>query len=208
MSIAPVSTRRYTNMSGFNLITYPSIPLNDFVDFILAELQVFLDIKLPQLVLDSTIFNERLPHIQSSISYIVWHLVKYLPCSSECFMIGLIYLYRIKAGQPDFVNSKTVGKLFAVSVMIASKYFDDYNHNNLTYAELLLVDVSKLYHMEHLFLLAITHHCFIDHEEFDKIFHKMLLGVDPLQNGFWTNWIRQLPPRAKHTPCPSTNIAR
>jgi len=71
-----------------------------------------------------------------SISNYVTRILRYAPCSGECFVTALIYMNRAltKLG-PRFLDQSTVHRLLISSVLLSSKFLDDLYYNNTFYAK-------------------------------------------------------------------------
>jgi hypothetical protein len=91
--------------------------------------------KLPQDGTMTKFHARRAPSI--SIKDYLTRIAKYGSCSSECFVLALVYIDRIiKSNQTAFVvNSLSIHRLLITSVMVAAKFFDDQYFNNSYYAK-------------------------------------------------------------------------
>ena len=70
-----------------------------------------------------------------SIYDYVERIFKYAACSSECFVLALIYVDRIIQRQGFVINSLNVHRVVITSIMLAAKFFDDHYFKNGFYAK-------------------------------------------------------------------------
>lgn len=152
-----------------NLLSMPPTTMNDFIKFLEDQLDVFLHSKSTY----KTMFIEQKPRTRATITDIVSHLVEFLPCTSECLIIGLIYLHRIEDRNKGYVNSETVAFLYATAVMVASKFYDDECCDNWSFASCLMIQTSKLMAMEIELLNSLKFSCHFSQEQFDLYFSKL-----------------------------------
>eukprot|EP00008_Paramoeba_atlantica_P011788 CAMPEP_0201489598 /NCGR_PEP_ID=MMETSP0151_2-20130828/22899_1 /ASSEMBLY_ACC=CAM_ASM_000257 /TAXON_ID=200890 /ORGANISM="Paramoeba atlantica, Strain 621/1 / CCAP 1560/9" /LENGTH=200 /DNA_ID=CAMNT_0047875235 /DNA_START=53 /DNA_END=655 /DNA_ORIENTATION=+ len=151
-----------------NLQSFPPLSLTTYVQY--------LEQKLFGLIGDVVETSPRTTRFHSpeaitpeSLTRALTHLVKYSPSTSECFVVGLIYLDRLKRLHgAGFVNPHTIGQLFFLAVMIASKYYDDVCFDNDSYSKILMIKKPKLMKMEMEFLLKIGFDCSFSSGEFDR----------------------------------------
>jgi len=94
-----------------------------------------------------TTFHAKLPPSISILNYLQ-RIVKYIPCSTECFVLGLVYIDRIiqKHAQLITINSFNVHRLVISSILVASKFNDDNPYNNAFYARVGGFQLQKLIH--------------------------------------------------------------
>ncbi|KAI8390888.1 cyclin-domain-containing protein [Radiomyces spectabilis] len=80
-------------------------------------------------------------------------ILKYCPCSNECFLSLLIYFDRMAknalalTGQPFTIDSYNIHRLIITGVMVASKFFSDVFYTNTRYAKvggLLVTELNAL----------------------------------------------------------------
>ena len=152
-----------------NLISLPPTSLADFSQYLVNQLQPYLQTNS----IHKSLFLERKPRDASTITDIVSHLIEFLPCTFECFLIGLIYLHRIEKRYKRFVNSGSIAKLYATAVIIASKFHDDDCYGNTTLASFLTVKTQQLMKMELEFLSLLEFRCFFSQEEFNIYLHEL-----------------------------------
>jgi hypothetical protein len=102
-----------------------------------------------------TIFHAgNLPAI--SIQDYLERMMKYAPCSTECFIMGLVYIDRIIHNNKHFLlTSFNVHRLLITGVMLAAKFFDDCYYNNAYYAKVGGVPCTEMNILELEFLFLI-----------------------------------------------------
>ncbi len=86
-------------------------------------------------------------------------ILKYAACSTECFVLALIYIDRIIQNHPRFlITSLNVHRLLITAVMLAAKFCEDTYYNNAYYAKVggLPVQEINLLELEFLFLVNFT----------------------------------------------------
>lgn len=102
-----------------------------------------------------TIFHAQRPPTISIKSYLE-RIVRYSPCSTECYVLALIYIDRIIQQNNTFqLTSLNAHRLLITSVLIASKFFDDTFYNNSYYSRvggITCVELNAL-ELEFLFLI-------------------------------------------------------
>jgi len=83
-------------------------------------------------------------------------VVKYVACSTECFIMALIYIDRIIQRNTCFIiTSLNVHRLLITSVMLAMKFFEDSYYTNAYYAKVGGVSCSEMNALELDFLFLI-----------------------------------------------------
>ena len=75
-------------------------------------------------------------------------LAKRLPLSAEAFTLSLLYIDVLQASRPGLVCWGNMERLFAVGIVLASKFAYDRVYTNSYYARILGVDVTTLNKME------------------------------------------------------------
>jgi len=95
---------------------------------------VFHNDQTPLAKKNLTIFHAQRPPNVPIKAYLE-RIVKYSPCTSETYILALIYIDRIIQKRSDFfITSLNVHRLLITSVLVASKYFDDVFYNNAHYS--------------------------------------------------------------------------
>ena len=118
-----------------------------------------------------------------SILHYLERIAKYAPCSSQCFILALIYIDRIVDGKRRRRSSSSAGivltslnvhRLFITAVLIAAKYFDDKYYKNQFYARVGGVPNDELNALELEFLFLLDFELYADYREYDKYKLQML----------------------------------
>jgi len=103
-----------------------------------------------------TIFHAQRPPTISIKSYLE-RIVRYSPCSSECYVLALIYIDRIIQQNTTFqLTSLNAHRLLITSVLVASKFFDDTFYNNSYYSRVGGITCAELNALELEFLFLIN----------------------------------------------------
>ncbi|KAI7862310.1 cyclin-domain-containing protein [Spinellus fusiger] len=85
-------------------------------------------------------------------------ILKYCPCSNECFLSLLVYFDRMSkqalasTGRPFAIDSYNIHRLVIAGVMVSSKFFSDVFYTNIRYARVGGLPVSELNSLELEFL--------------------------------------------------------
>lgn len=99
----------------------------------------------------------------------ILRLMKYAPATKELYIIGLILIDRIIAMNPGMiVSERNVHRLFAASLVVASKFFDDLFYTNNFFANIACIDVNELNNLEICFLVHIKFGLYIRYELFNS----------------------------------------
>jgi len=87
-----------------------------------------------------------------SITRYLERIVKYTPCSKECFFVALIFLDRIIENVGLRITERNVHRLLITSIMISAKLLDDETFNNGYYSKVGGLAVGELNGLEIHFL--------------------------------------------------------
>ncbi|KAK5584004.1 hypothetical protein RB653_005611 [Dictyostelium firmibasis] len=87
-----------------------------------------------------------------SITEYLTRLVKFSPCSKECFIMIIVYIDRIISKTNFIINSFNIHRLLITAIMVASKYIDDIFYNNEYYSHIGGVNREELNRLEISFL--------------------------------------------------------
>jgi hypothetical protein len=69
----------------------------------------------------------------------------YIPCSTECFVLAIVYIDRVLQMYPTFVVSQlNVHRLFVTALVVACKFHDDFYFSNKYYSVVAGVSNSEL----------------------------------------------------------------
>ena len=113
----------------------------------------------------------------SILDYLL-RLQRYFACSSECFVLALVYIDRLIKRHSDFsVTQFNVHRLLVTAVMLAAKFFDDLYYSNGYYAKVGGVKCSELNVLEVHFLRMVDWRLAVTTEEFEQYRAQVLLAV-------------------------------
>ena len=107
--------------------------------------------------------------VSISISDYIIRVMNYAYCSKSAYIISLIYLDRLlNIHGRTYYNHRSFHRFYVTSILIATKYIDDYYFNNKHYATIAGVSVKELNLLESKFLSYIEYELYVSHEEFNK----------------------------------------
>jgi Cyclin len=154
-----------------NLSTYPPLPLPQFVNFLEQRLTVFSIVSVPAAARDPTnLFRGFTDHPRQELRDTLEHLLHFSPTYFESFLMALIYIERIQEQNKfGYVNIETVGKLFALGVVVAEKFLCDRCVSNKVFSKVFLIDLGELKELEVEFLKRISFRCFVSRKKFTKL---------------------------------------
>eukprot|EP01133_Synstelium_polycarpum_P007026 gene7026-8168_t len=91
-------------------------------------------------------------------------LLKYSPCSKECFVMSLVYIDRFLRQCDLIVNSMNIHRLVITSLLISTKYLDDIFYNNEFYSQVGGISLREMNGLEVVFLsmMDYTVNCSLD----------------------------------------------
>jgi len=92
------------------------------------------------------VFNAQNPPEVSFADYLA-RIVKYTPCSAECYILSLIFIDRI-AENHIRVNSYNIHRLLLVTTLIAAKLLDDTTATNKYYSHVGGISIKELNSLE------------------------------------------------------------
>jgi len=100
---------------------------------------------------------------------------KYASCSTECFILALIYIDRLIQRNNFLLSELTVHRVVITSIMLAAKFFDDQYYNNAYYAKVGGVLVSEMNSLEVEFLFRLNFSLHVTPDVFGK-YHAELVA--------------------------------
>lgn len=103
-----------------------------------------------------------------SILQYLERIYKYASCSTECFILALIYIDRLIQKHNFVLTELNVHRVVITSVLLAAKFFDDAYYNNAYYAKVGGVLVSEMNGLEVEFLFRINFSLHVKPDEFAK----------------------------------------
>lgn len=93
---------------------------------------------------------------------------KYASCSTECFILALIYIDRLIQGNNFVLTELNVHRVAITSILLAAKFFDDAYYNNAYYAKVGGVLVTEMNRLEVEFLFRINFSLHVSPELYNK----------------------------------------
>jgi len=103
-----------------------------------------------------------------SIEDYLFRIVKYTPCSKECFLLAMIYIDRLVQRTHFRLTSFNVHRILITGVMIASKLVDDNTQTNRYYSHVGGVAVQELNNLEIEFLCLLSYDLLSSSELFEQ----------------------------------------
>lgn len=91
-----------------------------------------------------------------SIQQYLERIHKYASCSTECFILALIYIDRLIQRNNFILSELNVHRVCVTAILLAAKFFDDAYYNNAYYAKVGGVLVSEMNGLEVEFLFRIN----------------------------------------------------
>lgn len=88
-------------------------------------------------------------------------IYKYASCSSECFVLALVYIDRLIQSNNVVLCSLNVHRIVITSLMLAAKFFDDQYFNNAYYAKVGGVPCIEMNSLELEFLFCVNFSLFV-----------------------------------------------
>jgi len=111
--------------------------------------------------------SQAVPNI--SIYDYLRRLAENFQCSSECFVLALIYMDRVIKTNPSCViNEYNIHRLLVTAVMLAVKFFDDLYYTNQYYAHIGGVETAEINELEENFLHLIYWRLMVTPEEYKE----------------------------------------
>jgi hypothetical protein len=120
---------------------------------------------------------------------------KYASCSSECFILALIYIDRLIQRNNFLLTELNVHRVVITSILLAAKFFDDAYYNNAYYAKVGGVLVSEMNSLEVEFLFRLNFSLRVSPELYSK-YHAELVSHaigTPVVNGFMSMGLNNAP---------------
>lgn len=176
------------NQSIFNVKYSNSAPIEVFLE----TQQLWIDNYFLSNYNKSNFYSCRVPSI-SLLKYID-RLIRYAPCSKECYIIGFVYLSKfyketVFKEKAFFFNIKTIYRLFLTSILLASKFIDDKFYSNEYYAKIGGITLEELNKLEIEFLQTINFECFVSKSEY---LHFCFQGLFELpKDAYFLEWTDQ-----------------
>lgn len=118
-----------------------------------------------------------------SILQYLERIYKYASCSTECFILALIYIDRLIQKHNFVLTELNVHRVVITSILLAAKFFDDAYYNNAYYAKVGGVLVSEMNGLEVEFLFRINFSLHVKPDEFAQYQASLVshaVGADPI----------------------------
>ena len=106
---------------------------------------------------------------------------KYASCSTECFILALIYIDRLIQRSNFLLTELNVHRAVITAVLLAAKFFDDAYYNNAYYAKVGGVLVSEMNGLEVDFLFRINFSLHVTPDIFEKYRSELLSQANTVQ---------------------------
>ena len=119
-----------------------------------------------------TKFHSQRPPSVSIYDY-MQRIRKYSECSTEAFIHALIYIDRLIRNTNIVVNSYNIHRILITSVMVASKYFDDFYYSNEHYSKIGGVSLKEINSLEVTFLSLIHYSLYVSPDEFSIFYNQI-----------------------------------
>jgi len=100
---------------------------------------------------------------------------KYASCSTECFILALIYIDRLIQRNNFLLTELNVHRVIITAILLAAKFFDDAYYNNAYYAKVGGVLVTEMNSLEVEFLFRINFSLHVTSEVFSR-YHAELIS--------------------------------
>merc|ERR1711862_280637 len=120
-----------------------------------------------------------------SVLHYLERIHKYASCSTECFILALIYIDRLIQRNNFILSELNVHRVVITSIMLAAKFFDDAYYNNAYYAKVGGVLVAEMNSLEVEFLFRINFSLHVTPDVYSKYHAELLLhavSVAPTTN--------------------------
>lgn len=103
-----------------------------------------------------------------SIGEYITRIARYAGCSTECFVLCLVYIDRVLRQHKNFVISVlNIHRLVITSVMIAAKFYDDLYYSNSFYAKIGGVKTTEINLLEAHFLSLIDFDLYVSGVDYE-----------------------------------------
>jgi hypothetical protein len=120
-----------------------------------------------------TKFHALRPPSISVIDYLE-RIYKYAACSSECYVLSLIYIDRLIQRSNFVLTSLNVHRVIITSITLAAKFFDDQFFDNAYYARVGGVPKLEMNAMELDFLFLINFSLFVSPSVYTTYFAELM----------------------------------
>merc|ERR1719424_963410 len=144
------------------------VPMPTSEAFIQSLGRVFETLCSKSLAKSQTCFDGVKPPPISLPDYIE-RIHMYVPCSTECYVLALVYIDRILQRHPEFqVTPLNVHRLFITAIVVATKFQDDKYFSNAYYSRVGGVHVKELNMLEVRFLKLVGFNLCVNPDEYEN----------------------------------------
>ncbi|KAI7884000.1 cyclin-domain-containing protein [Lichtheimia hyalospora FSU 10163] len=125
-------------------------------------------------------------------------ILRYCPCSNECFLSLLVYFDRMsknqlaRTGRPFSIDSYNIHRLIIAGIMVSSKYFSDVYYTNTRYAKVGGLPVSELNSLELEFLVLNDFNLSVPISDLQR-YGDQLIKVEYMENEMRKNIMYETP---------------
>lgn len=125
-------------------------------------------------------------------------ILRYCPCSNECFLSLLVYFDRMsknqlaRTGRPFSIDSYNIHRLIIAGIMVSSKYFSDVYYTNTRYAKVGGLPVSELNSLELEFLVLNDFNLSVPISDLQR-YGDQLIKVEYMENEMRKNIMYEAP---------------
>eukprot|EP01119_Soliformovum_irregulare_P009725 TRINITY_DN2339_c0_g1_i1.p1 TRINITY_DN2339_c0_g1~~TRINITY_DN2339_c0_g1_i1.p1 ORF type:complete len:262 (+),score=30.34 TRINITY_DN2339_c0_g1_i1:146-931(+) len=123
-----------------------------------------------------TSFDDQTPPAISIQDYLN-RIIKYTPCTPECYFLALIFLDRIIMNCSVRLNSYNIHRFLLVSVLIASKILDDSPYENRYFSHVGGIPIGELNTLERQFLVLVNFNLNIPSRSFECYRHEVEIQI-------------------------------
>jgi len=121
-------------------------------------------------------FNAQNPPEVSIADYLA-RIVKYTPCSAECYLLSLIFIDRIAQIQQIRINSYNVHRLLLLTILISAKILDDTTVNNKYYSHVSGISIKELNSLECKILTLLNYDLYVNEFSFELYRYELELQL-------------------------------
>ncbi|KAI7906713.1 cyclin-domain-containing protein [Cokeromyces recurvatus] len=164
----------------FDLANFPVTETIKMLTCLLEKITKANDSIIQQYSLSSsssyTCFHARsIPSIDI-YSYLT-RILKYCPCTNECFLSLLVYFDRMSQQKDDplRIDSFNIHRLLIAGIMVSSKFFSDVFFTNTRYAKVGGLPVKELNHLELEFFRMNNYDIYVSLEELQQYGNQLLM---------------------------------
>ncbi|CAO3629761.1 unnamed protein product [Mucor hiemalis] len=171
------SSRQQQNV--FDLANFPVTETIKMLTCLLEKIitandSLIIEGKEKEIITKSTCFQSRTKPSIDIYDYLT-RILKYCPCTNECFLSLLVYFDCMSMQHHLRINSFNIHRLIISGVMISSKFFSDVFFTNARYAKVGGLPVKELNLLELQFLSINNFNIYISLEELQQYGNQLLM---------------------------------